>query len=97
MVGWPEVRVGVEEAATGAECCCRMPGNRWCARSMAGQSGVLSSVLMSPFLLCVLPVTPFRMNESRWSEWAPFIPVACCPVCSAIGWLAELVGVAHWM
>ena len=33
MVGWPEVRVGVEEAATGAECCCRMPGEWWCARS----------------------------------------------------------------
>ena len=56
---------------------------------MALQSGVISSVLMSPFLMCVLPVTPFRMNESHWSEWAPFIPVACCPVCSAIGWSAS--------
>ena len=30
---------------------------------VAGQSGVGSSVLMSPFLMCMLPVTPFRMNE----------------------------------
>ena len=27
----------------------------------------------------------------------PYIQVACCPVCSAIGWLAELLGVASLM
>ena len=31
---------------------------------VVGQLGVVSSVLMSPFLMCVLPVTPLRMNES---------------------------------
>jgi len=35
---------------------------------VAGQSGVVSSVLMSPFLMCVLPVTPFRMNEFRSNQ-----------------------------
>ena len=34
---------------------------------------------------------------SRWPEWAPFIPVDCCPACSANGWLAELVDVASRM
>jgi len=28
----------------------------------AGQSGVVSSVFTSPFLMCLLTVTPFRMN-----------------------------------
>ena len=32
---------------------------------VAGQLGVVSSVLMSPFLMCVLPVAPFRINEPR--------------------------------
>ena len=39
----------------------------------------------------------YSLNEadsSRWSEWAPFIMVACCPACTAIGWLVELIGVA---
>ena len=31
----------------------------------AGNSGVVSSLLISPFLICVLPVTSFRINESR--------------------------------
>jgi len=43
----------------------------------------------------LLTDTPFQMNEFCWSEWPLFIPVACCPACSAIGWLAELVGMAH--
>jgi len=64
---------------------------------VAGQLDVVSSAMMSPFLMCVLPVTPFRMNESRWSERAPFIPIACCPVCYAISWLAELVSEACWI
>jgi hypothetical protein len=31
---------------------------------MAGQSAIGSSILMSSFLMCVLLVTPFQMNES---------------------------------
>jgi len=81
----------VLSAASGCPASGGVPGPRG---YVAGQSVVLSSVLMSPLLTCVLPVTPLRMNGSRWSEWAPFIPVACYPACSAIGWLVELVGVA---
>jgi len=32
---------------------------------VARQSGVVSSVFISPFLICVLPVTLFRFNVSR--------------------------------
>jgi len=32
---------------------------------VARQSGVVSSAFMSPFLMCVLPVTPFRIKESH--------------------------------
>ena len=36
-----------------------MPGRRG---FVAGQSGVVSSVLRCPFLMCMLQVTPFRMH-----------------------------------
>ena len=36
----------------------------------------------------------FPMNCFPLVRWSPCIQVACCPVCSAIGWLAELLGVA---
>ena len=51
---------------TGAECCCWMsqigggvPGLRG---YVARQSGIVSSVLMSPSFMCVLLVTNFRTN-----------------------------------
>jgi len=98
VFGWPAVELRrlrlVLSAAAGCPASGGVPGP---GGYLAGQSGVGSSVLMSPFLMCVLLVTPFRINESRWSKWAPFIPVTCCPVCSAIGWLVELVGMARWM
>ena len=47
-------------AAAGCPASGGVPGRRG---YVTGQSGVISSVLMSPFLMCVLPVTPFRMNE----------------------------------
>jgi len=52
----------VLSAAAGCTASGSVPGSRG---YVAGQSGVVSSVLMSPFLMCVLPVTPFRINESR--------------------------------
>ena len=68
-----------------------------CPAHEATWPGSRASYLLSWWVLswCVcLPVTPIRKKESRWPEWVPFIPVACCPVCSAFGWLAELVVVA---
>ena len=52
----------VLSAAAGCPASGGVPGPRG---YVAGQSGVVSSVLLSPFLMYVLPVTPFRMNESR--------------------------------
>ena len=49
----------VLSAAEGCPASGGVPGPRG---YVAGQSGVVSSVLMSPFFMCVLPVTPFRMN-----------------------------------
>jgi len=50
-------------------------------------SYLLSWWVLSLCVCCWLLLSKW-MNESRWSECAPFIPVACCPVCSAIGLLA---------
>ena len=58
----------VLSAAVGCPASGDVPGPRG---YVAGQSGVVSSVLMSPFFMCVLPVTPFRMNESRSSQAKP--------------------------
>jgi len=51
--GWLEIHGAVEVAATGAAAGC--PDERWCARStrLRGRA-VWSSVLMSPFLVCVI-------------------------------------------
>jgi len=46
-------------AAAGCQASGGVPGPRG---YVAGQSGVVTSVLMSPFLMCVLPVTRFRIN-----------------------------------
>jgi hypothetical protein len=73
---------------------------QWCAWStrLRGQAvGHYVFRLEVSFLDVLLPDTSFRMNEAHWSEWPLFIPVTCCPACSAIGWLAELVGMARWM
>jgi len=103
VVDWPEVHGGIEEAATGAECCCRMSG--WtvvCLVHKASWSGSRALCLPSWGVLsrCVVDIYSFPnewMNEFCWSEWPLFIQVTCSPACSAIGWLAELVGVARWM
>jgi hypothetical protein len=51
--GWPEVHAAVEVAATGAAAGC--PDERWCARATRlRDQAVWSSVLMSPFLVCVI-------------------------------------------
>ena len=51
--GWLEVHGAVEVAATGAAAGC--PDERWCARSTRlRDQAVWSSVLMSPFLVCVV-------------------------------------------
>ena len=66
------------------------PGGRVsCLPAWRNLAELLSSCATDNLLL--------RMNESCWAEWALFIPVACRPACSAISWLAELVGVACWM
>jgi len=102
--GWAvdrlEVDGGIEEAATGAECCCRM--SRWkvvCRSTRLRGRAVGHRVfrLEVSFLNVLLTDTPFWINEFCWSEWPLFIPVTCSPACSAIGWLAELVGMARWM
>ena len=50
VVGWPEFRVGIEEAATGADgLLLDIPDERWCAGPrgiVPGQSGVVSPVLI---------------------------------------------------
>ena len=66
---------------------------RWCVRSMRLHGQAVGHCVFR--LDVLLTDTPFRINEFCWSEWPLFIPVTCCPACSAIGWLAELVGVAH--
>jgi len=51
----------VLSAAAGCPASGGVPGPRG---YVAGQSGIVSSVLLSPFLMFMLLVTPFRMNES---------------------------------
>jgi len=85
VVGWPEVHSGVEEAATGAAAGC--PDERWCARStrLCGRA-VGSSVLMSPFLMCVVSY-PF-LNELPFAgQMASFTQViAGQPALPLAGW-----------
>jgi len=85
-VGWPEVRGGVEVAATGAATGC--PDERWCAWStrLRGRA-VGSSELTSAFLICAVSYS------FRWSDGF-FYTGHCWSTCSAIGWLEELMGVA---
>jgi len=94
----------IEAAATGSDgLLLDAPDERWCAKSTryCGQA-VVPSVLPSFLLGVLLTVTPYRMNCFLMNcfslvRLAPYIQVACCPVCSAISWLAELVGVACWV
>ena len=84
MVGWPEVRGGVE-TATGAAAGCL--DERWCARStrLRGRA-VGSSVLMRPFLKCVVSYS--FLNELRFpSQIASFVQVtAGQPALPLTGW-----------
>jgi hypothetical protein len=84
VVGWPEVRGGVE-TATGASAGCL--DERWCARStrLRGRA-VRSSVLISLFLMCVVGYS--FLNELPFAgQMASFIQVtAGQPALPLAGW-----------
>jgi len=100
-VGWPEVRGGVEVAATGAAAGCW--NERWCARStrLRGRA-VGSSVLMSPFLMCVVGYSfPNKLHFA--GQMASFIQVtAGQPALPLAGWqswwawLPEVSSACQW-
>ena len=83
-VGWPEVHGGVE-TATGVTAGCQ--DERWCAQStrLCGRA-VVSSVLMSPFLMCVVGYS--FLNELPFAgQMAAFIQVtAGQPTLPLAGW-----------
>jgi len=85
-----------------AACCCRGRPSSRCG--VTGQPGVGHTVLMLPCRACFLFVKDKlllsnglltdKLNCLSLVSWSPYIQIACCPVCSATGWWAELVGVA---
>ena len=81
--------------ATGDAVGCR--DERRCARStrLRGRA-VGSSVLMSPFLMCVVSYS-FLNELSFAGQMACFIQVTACQPVLPFGWLAELMGVASRM
>jgi len=102
-VAWPEIRGGVEDVATGAAAGCH--DERWCARSTrlrvravgrrasgVGRraSGVGSSVLTSPFLMCVVGYS--FLNELPFAgQMDSFIKVtASQPALPLAGWQSWL-------
>ena len=83
--GWPEVRGGVDEAATSAAAGC--PDERWCAWSTRQRGRAIRySVLMSPFLMCVVSYS-FLNELSFTGQMASFIQVtAGQPALLLAGW-----------
>jgi len=77
--------------------CCWMPqmsGGLPGPRDILARQSCLLSCQASFSVCCCYS---FPMNSFSLVRWVPFIQVACWSVCSATGWLVELVGVACWV
>ena len=70
VVDSPEVRSGIEAAATGSDgLLLDAPDERWCARSTRHRGWAVVPPVSPSFLLGVLlTVTPYRWTASRWLD-----------------------------